>query len=118
MILMLIWVLYEIRIYADSFSIGGDYEKLYRGGTYIPFEITITYQKAARDCSIKVTIINGGNDPQVTFKKIWSDFLYPCQKVTMYGAQFATVPAFNGRNGFDTKLLWNISTILTQVDAI
>jgi hypothetical protein len=108
----------DMRVHAESFSIGRDYEKLYRGGTYIPFEIAIAYQKAARDCSIKVTIINGENNPQVTFRKIWSDFLYPCQKVTMHGAQFATVPAFNSRNGFDTKLLWKLSAILTQVDAI
>ena len=108
----------DMRVHADTFSIGRDYEKLYRGGTYISFEIAIAYQKAARYCSVKVTIINRENNPQVTFRKIRSDFLYPCQKVTIYGTQFETVPAFNSRNGFNTKLLRKLSAILTQVDAI
>ena len=110
----------DMRIHAERFAVGRNFTKLYHGGTYVPFDIAIAYQRAARDHSCTVIIRNDQNNinREVTFRKIWNDFLYPCQKVTAYGAQFVTIPAFRSKVGIDTMLIWKISVLLTQVDVI
>ena len=43
--------------------------------------------------------------------------IYPCQKLTPNGAQFAIVPSFRARNT-NTKSLWIISIVMTQVEEV
>jgi predicted GIY-YIG superfamily endonuclease len=104
----------NMRASAYDSATNTQFQKYYKGGTYVPLDVALLLQCESTDRVIKINI--GGNT-FVTINRYWPMTIYPCQKLTNYGAQVTIVPSFRARNT-NTKNLWLISTVITQVEEV
>ena len=107
-----------MRNSSQKFSRETQYQKYYKGATFIPVEIAISIQEDIGDRTIAI-IYNHSSDSnapgvEVKFPRYWPLHLYPCQIMSSYGIQIVNVPSFRGdtRN----KSIWLISAMITQVE--
>lgn len=54
---------------------------------------------------------------RVSFKKYWSDSLYPCQNMSDYGIRFNKVPILHNRYE-NTRLIWKVSVLVSRVESL
>jgi hypothetical protein len=109
------------RSFASAFSSSTDYSRYWKGATYVSLESSVILQNenSNRNISAWIDYINQPERPaiRVSFKKYWSDSLYPCQNMSDYGVRFAKVPILQNRN-ISTKLTWTVAALLSRVEIL
>ena len=92
--------------------------KYYNGSTYVPFKTAISFQEDTRDKTVSVIQLdeNNRNGVTVKYRRYIPLHIYPCQKLTTFGAQVAVIPQYYGK--IENRLIWQLSSILTQVEPI
>ena len=101
----------------------GDYnfQPLLYGATYVPLEIAMAIQKESNNPYMTVIIDDkkdreGNPLPPVSIKNkiYWPPSLFPCQKMTKWGAIFPLIPKFKSKNT-NTRTLWLVSSIIIGI---
>jgi hypothetical protein len=107
------------RSFASSFSSSIDYSRLTKGATYISLESSIILQNENSNRTILAWIDYENDRPsiQVSFKKYWSDSLYPCQNMSDYGVRFSKVPILQHHH-HNTRLIWKVGVLLSRVESL
>jgi predicted GIY-YIG superfamily endonuclease len=111
----------NMRNSAQHYALHFDYEKYYKGATYVPFHSAITFQEDNRDRTISITYDNQDNNQEqhvrTKFNRYWPKVIYPCQTMSDHGVQVLIVPSFKGRSS-NNKQVWQIAAMMTQVERI
>ena len=103
----------------DNFN----YIKYCNGATYVPLESAFIFKKEISNPFISIIVDdNEDGDPEatVTFQKIWSYVIYPCQTTSTFGVYFSQVPSFKTNSIFkiDSGFPWVVATILTIIESL
>jgi hypothetical protein len=93
-----------------------DFNSLVAGSTYVPIAATMRF---VEDQNMSHTLHRSFNRPgndesRVQFNKfrpIWPRFLYPCQKMDIFGCRFPCVPKLNAKQRSDQGRMDNVTTI-------
>lgn len=112
-------------------KMGIDVDQLNHGATYVPIDATMRYVKrqSATERGRQVEIPGDGentNTISLIFTPIWPDFLYPCQRMDVYGATFPPIPPLTvkkivDRQEIDTSVLmclWDTMALLSRVQKL
>ena len=91
-------------------------DKYSKGATYIPFKSEIDYQENSRYWTFSLRYLDHNNEDGIIikFNRYIPLYIYPCQILSKHGTQVALIPQCSGV--YDKKIIWQISSILTQVD--
>ena len=93
-----------------------DFDSLVAGSTYIPINAIMCFVKDQSTPHLLYRSFNrpGNEDTRVMinkFRPIWPRFLYPCQKMDMFGCCFPCVPNLLTKQIADQRLMDNRTTI-------
>ena len=108
----------DIRKDAENVYANKDFTKLYMGGTYVPMEVAMSYQRENKERTISIRIPGGINDVVVKVERYWPYYIYPCQKVSNFGCQVLTITNVADRGGICFRKLWKVVCLFTQVQKI
>ena len=86
-----------------------------KGETYIPFKSAINFQGNSRDQNVSLRYLYNNNENGIIFKfdRYNPLYIYPYQLFSKHGTQVALNPQFSGGS---ERIIWHISSILTQID--
>ena len=84
--------------------------------TYITFKNAIYYQENSTYSTFNLRYLDHNNENGiiVKFNRYIPLYIYPCQIFSKHGTQVALTPRFSG--GSENKIIWHISSILTQLE--
>ena len=93
-----------------------DFDSLVAGSTYVPIAATM---RLVKDQNVRHKLYRSFNRPGNDdtrrrfdeFRLIWPRFLYPYQKMDMYGCSFPCVPKLHPKQISDRRLMDNATTI-------
>ena len=107
------------REFAERFSSTIDYSVYSNGGTFVTLEASMIMQREMSDRTTKALVDDreGARPVNVSFSKLWSASLYPCQNMTTHRVIFPKVPNFKSTNT-NTQLIWTISGLISRVESL
>lgn len=95
------------------------------GSTYVPVEAAMSLQRETLNEECNVIILNPETNEERTrqFKKVWPEYIYPCQRMDDYGATFVSVPAFQMKKVEHISVhhvmnTWQICEILSSTQSL
>ena len=92
-----------------------DFDSLVSGCTYVPINATMCFVKDQTTHTLERSFNRPGDEGSRvmfnTFRPIWPRFLYPCQKMDMYGCYFPCIPTLLPREISDQRHMDNRTTI-------
>ena len=108
----------SIRDKATQFKNETDIKPYTYGATFVPYKVAIALQECTRDRIISLRVLdhNNQNGIIVKFQRYIPLFIYPCQVYSNHGVQMLLIPRFS--RGPQNKALWQLSTILLQVEKV
>ena len=107
------------RDFAEQFLDSIDYSVYSKGGTFVPLEASMIMPREMSDRTTKALVDDreGSPDFVVSFSKLWSASLYPCQNMTSHGVIFPKVPRFYSKDT-NTQKNWIVSGLLSRVESL
>ena len=89
-----------------------------KGATYVRLESSMILQNHNTNRNITAWIYNSYSQPvRLSFKKYWSDCIYPCQTMTRHGILFPKV-SYLLSNDSDMSLIWTIAELISGVKSL
>ena len=92
-----------------------DFDSIVFGSTYVPIAATMCFvEDQMTHTSERTFTCPGDEGSRVMFKRfrpIWPRFLYPCQKMDMYGCHFPCIPTLIPKETSDQRRMDNRTTI-------
>ena len=102
-------------------------DDLILGATYVPIECVMKLLEYQSKCNLRsVSITHQDRQYNQLFKPLWPIYLYPCQKMDLYGAPFPVIPTYMALKATDGGLmdtmttisLWLTSALLTRIQFV
>lgn len=100
--------------FASKYCANVDIFSLCVGGTYVPLEVAMLMQKEAKNREI--IVFDHSRHESLRFNRIWCSYLYPCQTMHTYGANFYCPPSFCRHN--DAGSMWQLCAMLLCVEPL